>query len=208
MLKEYAVGFLLTEGVINDPDGIESIQIEKNKVSIITLSAEKIIFSKKTILSGCSGTLSAIDYSRLPSAPKGDIFTFARIHEAVSKLKSAGGEKNSGEIQYAGLFNAEKTISVAGDIGRDNAFDKVIGDATLKKNRKENCFAVVDGKISSEIIRKCLFAQIPVIVSTGPATSLAFDIALERDITLIGLVNFSDMTIYTGSKRIKAKENR
>lgn len=208
MLKEYAVGFLLTESMINGPDEIESIRVEKNKVSIITFNARKIIFSKRTVLSGCGGTSSAIDYSRLPSAPKGDIFTPERIDEAISELKSAAGERRGDDIHYAGLFDVERTISIAGDIGRDNAFDKIIGDAALRKINPENCFTAITGRISSEIVRKCLFARVPVIVATGAATSLAFDIALERDITLIGFADCHEMTIYTGEKRCKSEKSR
>ncbi|WOF15567.1 formate dehydrogenase accessory sulfurtransferase FdhD [Methanoplanus sp. FWC-SCC4] len=202
MLKEYATGFLVTESVVNNPDEIESVQVDGTKVSIITLNPRKIIFSKKTVLSGCGGTATVIDYSRLPFAPKGRIFGAKRIQDAVSEIKLSEEKKGAGEIQYAGIFSASDTIAIAGDIGRDNALDKSIGAAVLKKTPLNECFAVISGRISSEIVRKCLYAQIPVIVSRGAATSLAYDIGLERDMTLLGLVSASKMILYTGGHRI------
>ncbi len=206
MLKEYATGFLITESVVSDPDEIESIQVDGNKVSIITINPRKILFSKKTVLSGCGGAASVIDYSRLPFAPEGGVFTPERIHDAVSVLKSCKEHDKTGEIYFAGLFTATETIAVAGDIGRDNALDKAIGGAVLKKNPLTECFAAVSGRISSEMIRKCLYARIPVIVSGGETTSLACDIALERNMTLIGFVNFPKMIMYAGDHRIKGKQ--
>ncbi|MBN2735099.1 MAG: formate dehydrogenase accessory sulfurtransferase FdhD [Methanomicrobiaceae archaeon] len=203
MLKEYATGFLLTESVVSNPDEIESIQVEGTKVSIITQNPRKILFSKKTILSGCGGTASVIDYSTLPSAPHGEFFSAERIQEAVSVLRICIENDKTGEIHFAGLFTATDTVVIAGDIGRDNALDKTIGAAVLKNISLTGCFAAVSGRISSEIVRKCLYTQIPVVVSFGDTTSLAYDLGLETEMTIIGHVNPQGMIVYTGNHRIK-----
>lgn len=207
MLKEYATGFLLTESVVSNADEIESIQVEGNKVSIITLNPRKILFSKKTVLSGCGGTASVIDYSTLPSASDGGIFIPERIQDAVSLVKSCVKDDKTGEIHFAGLFTATDDIVIAGDIGRDNALDKAIGAAVLKNIPLTECFVAVSGRISSEMIRKCLFTRISVIVSGGEMTSLACDIAVESNLTLIGSVSPQKMIIYSGDHRIEGKQN-
>ncbi|MDE4907160.1 formate dehydrogenase accessory sulfurtransferase FdhD [Methanogenium marinum] len=207
MLKEYATGFLLTESVVSNADEIESIQVEGNKVSILTLNPRKILFSKKTVLSGCGGTASVIDYSTLPSASDGGIFTPERIQDAVSLVKSCVEDDKTGEIHFAGLFTATDDIVIAGDIGRDNALDKAIGAAVLKNISLTECFVAVSGRISSEMIRKCLFTRISIIVSGGETTSLACDIAVESNMTLIGSVSPQKMIIYSGDHRIEGKQN-
>lgn len=204
MLKEYAAGFLLTEGIVDNPGEIESVMIEGNKVSVITLNPRKMLFTKKTVLSGCGGTATVVDYSRLPSAPGGTVFSQRRISDAVSELASYAGKEKTGEIYYAGAFDASKTISVAGDIGRDNALDKAIGAAFLKGTSLPGCFAAVTGRISAEMVRKCLYAQVPVIVSGGTPTSLACEIASKTGVTIAGCVNHSGMNIYFGGHRIEA----
>ncbi|MDD4127809.1 MAG: formate dehydrogenase accessory sulfurtransferase FdhD, partial [Methanomicrobium sp.] len=55
MLSEYAAGYLFTEGIITDAGEIESVFEEGNRVSIITLNPRKMLFTKRTVLSGCGG---------------------------------------------------------------------------------------------------------------------------------------------------------
>ncbi|MDD1676498.1 MAG: formate dehydrogenase accessory sulfurtransferase FdhD, partial [Methanomicrobiales archaeon] len=58
------------------------------------------------------------------------------------------------------------------------------------------------GRISSEMVRKCLVANIPVIASRGATTSLAVDVAAKNGLCIIGFVRGSKMNIYTHPERI------
>ena len=55
MLKELAVGFLLTEGLIKSLDEIEALAERESSVEVITKNPQKLLFSKKSVLSGCGG---------------------------------------------------------------------------------------------------------------------------------------------------------
>ena len=59
-------GYLFTEQIIKGIDEIESIRIEKNRMSVITKNLFKVLGPKKTILSGCGGSTSYIDTEKLP----------------------------------------------------------------------------------------------------------------------------------------------
>lgn len=203
MLEEFAAGFLLTEGIVSSPEEIESVMVEGNKVSVITLNPRKTLFTKKTVLSGCGGTANIIDYSRLPSTPKGGIFSQQRLANAVSLIESYIRTENTGEIYYAGIFASTGNVAFAGDIGRDNALDKVLGAAFLKGTDFSGCFVVVTGRISSEMVRKCLYAQVPFIISSGIPTSLAYEIALKTNVTLVGGVGPLGMNVYSGEQRVE-----
>ncbi len=211
--KEFGAGFLLTEGIIADFSEIESIMVDGGKVSVMTTTPRKIIFSKKTVLSGCGGADTKVDYSRIPEAPAGVNVAASVIFNAVSQLKRSmersmerccddyvrdcgsgvncgnGDCVGNGGLEYAGVFGTDGiNVSFAADIRLDNAVDKAIGAAFLSGTNLSGCFIAVSGRVSSEIVRKCLFAQISLIASGGNVTSLAVDVALKRGLTLIGHV--------------------
>ena len=65
-LEDFVTGYLFTEQIIKSVDEIESIRIEKNRISVITKNLFKVLGPKKTILSGCGGATSFIDTEKLP----------------------------------------------------------------------------------------------------------------------------------------------
>ena len=65
-LEDFVTGYLYTEQIIKGVDEIESIKIEKNRMSVITKNLFKVLGPKKTILSGCGGSTSFIDTEKLP----------------------------------------------------------------------------------------------------------------------------------------------
>ncbi|MBP2132371.1 FdhD protein [Methanomicrobium sp. W14] len=202
MLKEYAAGFLLTEGIVKSPDEIESVLVEDNKISVLMQNPRKMLFSKKTVLSGCGGGATSLDYSRIPAAPKGKIFPPETIKKAAKEVYARKSPVKADSLFSAGIFSDGKTVCIAQDIGRDNALDKAVGDVFLEKISLPGCFAVVTGRISSETVRKCLYAQIPFAVSLGGVTSLACDAAQEKDMTVIYFDGGEVFSIFSGEKRV------
>ncbi len=60
------VGFLLTEGLIRRLDEIKALAVRETSVEVITTNPQRLLFSKKSGLSGCGGTTSFLDTRRLP----------------------------------------------------------------------------------------------------------------------------------------------
>jgi len=56
------------------------------------------------------------------------------------------------------------------------------------------------------MVRKCLVANIPVIVSRGATTTLAVDIAEKNGLTIVGFARGSKMNVYTHPMRILGLE--
>ena len=69
-------------------------------------------------------------------------------------------------------------------------------------------FIIVSGRISSEMARKCLTANIPIIVSRGATTTLAVEIAEKNGLTIVGFVRGVKMNIYTHRDRIKVTKEQ
>ncbi|WP_370575567.1 formate dehydrogenase accessory sulfurtransferase FdhD, partial [Methanomethylovorans sp.] len=93
-------------------------------------------------------------------------------------------------------------IKVIEDIGRHNALDRAIGYALEQDIDLSGTYVICSGRISSEMVRKCLVANIPLIVSRGATTTLAVDIAKARGLTVVGFVRGKKMNIYSRADRI------
>ena len=94
-------------------------------------------------------------------------------------------------------------IARSEDIGRHNALDRVIGYALRNNVDLSRTYAICSGRISSEMVRKCLIANIPIIISRGATTTLAIEIAAKTGLCVIGFVRSSKMNIYSHPERVQ-----
>jgi len=203
MLRELAVGFLLTEGLIRSLTEIEALAVRETSVEVITKNPQKLLFSKKSVLSGCGGTTSFLDTRRLPTIRSDLVVAPETIIASVKDLLSSPLHRLTGGIHGVGLVRGDGgVVSFVEDIGRHNALDRVIGYAALNEVETSSCFAVSTGRISSEMARKCLRAQIPLIVSRGATTSLAVELAEKGGVSIVGFVRAGRMNIYSHPERV------
>ena len=90
----------------------------------------------------------------------------------------------------------------AEDVGRHNAFDKVIGQALMKNLAMADKIALLSGRASFEMVLKAARAGIPIMSSVSAPTSLAVKLAYLQGITLIGFARGERLNIYTHPYRI------
>jgi FdhD protein len=196
-LEDFVTGYLFTEQIIKGPVEIESIKVEQNRVSVITKNLFKVLGPKKTILSGCGGSTSYIDVEKLPSIRSDFAVGPVQIRMMVKSVLESDLHVKTGGIHVVGLASAETVITRSEDIGRHNALDRVIGYGLRNNIDLSHAFVICSGRISSEMVRKCLIANIPLIVSRGATTTLAIEIAKKTGLCVIGFVRGTKMIIYT-----------
>jgi FdhD protein len=202
-LEDFVTGYLYTEQIIKGVDEIESIRIEKNRMSVITKNLFKVLGPKKTILSGCGGSTSFIDTEKLPKIKSGYTISTANIRDAAKAVLNSELHIRTGGIHIVALLDREKVIITSEDIGRHNALDRVIGYGLRNKIDLSKTWVIVSGRISSEMVRKCLIAGIPTIVSRGATTTLAVETAEKTGLTIIGFARSSKMVVYTHPHRVE-----
>ena len=202
-LEDFVTGYLFTEQIIKGIDEIESIRIEKNRLSVITKNLFKVLGPKKTILSGCGGSASFIDAEKLPKIHSDYSITTTDIGNSVKAVLNSDLHRVTGGIHIVALLDREKVLAVSEDIGRHNALDRVIGFGLRNGIDLSRTYVIVSGRISSEMVRKCLVANIPIIVSRGATTTLAVDIAEKTGLTVVGFARGGKMVVYTNSPRIQ-----
>jgi FdhD protein len=199
-LEEFVIGFLFTEQIIRSLQEIESIRREKNSFSVLTTNPFRVLGQKKIILSGCGGSSSFLDARRLPKIASSLVVAPDALRSALQEITGSGPER---PVTYrVGLVPPEGAPQWSEDIGRHNALDKVIGVALKHHLPLTESFVVSSGSISSEMVRKCLVAGIPLIASWG-ATTLAIEIAEKTGLCLVGIAAGDTLHIYTHSEHIQ-----
>lgn len=201
-LEDFVTGYLFTEQIIKNINEIESIRIEKNRMSVITKNLFKVLGPKKTILSGCGGSVSFIDTEKLPKIRSVYSITTQDIQTAAKEVLDSELHVKTGGIHIVALLDGATVLTVSEDIGRHNALDRVIGYALRNNADLSKTWVLVSGRISSEMVRKCLIAGIPIIVSRGATTTLAVETAEKTGLTVVGFARSSKMVVYTHVQRV------
>lgn len=214
-LEEFVTGFLYTEKIISKLEDLESLRIEtqakgkedKNvtgiSASVLTKNPFSIMLSGKTVLSGCGGDASYLDTDRLPKIRSDLVIDPSTITNMMKETLVSELHARTGGIHIVGLFGPEGRVCIMEDIGRHNALDKAIGYGLKHEVDFSRTIVASSGRLSSEMIRKCLIANIPIIASRGATTTLAIRLGEQSGLTILGFVRGQKMNIYTGTERIR-----
>jgi FdhD protein len=138
-----------------------------------------------------SATTPAIDLSLLLGLPR-------RMREGQAKFGDTGG------IHAAALFDfSGRLITLAEDVGRHNAFDKLVGEALLQNRLPLTRHVVLlSGRASFELVQKALRAGVSMLAAIGAPSSLAVNLAATSGLTLIGFLRHDHCNVYTGAERL------
>ena len=214
-IKEYQdahiVGFLLSEAVISTLDDIKSLKISEDGLSVyveadISNIAYENLFKQKTLTSGCcvgvtgnaEKTFDCAFISTQYSLKSSEILTYMSEFNKSSKLFD-----DTGCVHKARIVLKDGTFFEAEDIGRHNAIDKVIGLVTLERKNLKESILYVTGRLSNEMVVKCVMHKIPIVVSKAAVTFEGIKAANEHGVTLIGFAREHRMNVYTHSGRVK-----
>lgn len=205
-LKELTVGFLYSEGFIDNLDKIENLYIDEEKGLAHVYLKEKNEFvekfqGKRTITSGCGkGTLfyNVIDSFKSKKIEKPLDIKIEEIRDLMRKFnKNSELFLNTGGVHSCALCSRSDILIFEEDIGRHNALDKILGRAFIEGIDLSDKLVLTSGRISSEILIKIAKRAIPLIVSRSAPTSLAVELARELNIAVVGFTRGEKMNIYS-----------
>ncbi len=135
--------------------------------------------------------------------------TWHRIHlGAILGLKDLFEARQTifpltGSTHSASVFDVNSNLlAFAEDIGRHNAFDKVIGKLVLEGATQHAFLAIVSSRLSFEMLQKAAVLGLEILAGLSAPTSMAVSMAERLNITLIGFLREDSMSIYSHPERI------
>jgi FdhD protein len=218
---ELAAGFLLTEGVVETAEQIRTLRYcvaedETQEFNVLNAdlaagapgrAAGERSFTTTSSCGLCGKT--SIDTVRTRTTydvSGGEVsITPAMLASLPDRLRAAQRVfEHTGGLHAAGLFTADgELVCLREDVGRHNAFDKVIGWAALEGRLPLRGHVILaSGRASFELTQKALMAGIPVLASVSAPSSLAVELAEESGMTLVGFLRGQTMNVYAGEHRV------
>jgi len=213
-IKELAVGFLLSEGLLRHSSSIRKLYVDEQETTVhIDLddlpSNLSALFERRTISSGCGKGITFTNY-RMPSdrriEVKGHLLSLDDIRRLLTTFRNISSlYLETGGVHSAALSDGRDILFFSEDIGRHNAVDKLIGKAFLKSVSVENKILFTSGRVTSEIITKAGRNRFPVVISRAAPSCMAISYAEDMGITLVGFARGDRMNIYSWPNRIKTQ---
>ena len=199
-LEDFAVGFALAERIVTAPDEIARIDIRYGARGIgIDLRLEQEhsarLAERRRALPGQSGCgicgISTIEEAlpQLAVLSSGPRLSHGAVFAALKRLPELQVlNRATGAVHAAAFCRSDGTISaVREDVGRHNAFDKLIGHLARGRQDFAAGFALLTSRCSYELVQKAVLARIAALVTVSAPTELAVEIARASNLTLIAL---------------------
>ncbi len=200
-LKEFAVGYLMGEGLADSLENIKKINIDGNKISVEIDLADFDIRRDMVMSSDCfGGWRSKIEFVK---EVKSDyIVSKDQILDAFERLrKESKVWKETGGTHIASIVTEDDFIPIE-DVSRHVAIDKVMGAAILKKINLSRSFIACSGRMPSDMVMKVARVGIPILTSKAAPTASGFVAGEKSGITIVGFVRGGRFNLYTHHNRI------
>src|SRR4051812_1005751 len=205
--EELALGFLYGEGLIDGPRragltedfAVNTIEVEGPLAH--DPGARRFYTTSSCGVCG-KGALEEVAVHAAPAAP-GPVIDRALLAAPPGGLRRPRFERPGG-LHARGLSAPDGGLLVAReDVGRHNAMDKVVGRALLDGRLPlHGHILCVSGRLSFELVQKAAVAGAPILVGVGAPTSLAIELAADRNMTLAGFARGDHVNVYSGAERV------
>jgi FdhD protein len=208
-LHEFALGFSLSEGIINNVSEMYDFELTASDKGIevrLEISSERMMLLKshRRNLTGRTGCglcgseslekairpIKGVTPQALPSA--------SIIQRALSQLnENQQLQTLTGAVHGAAWCNDAGDIRLLReDVGRHNALDKLIGALATQKINANSGFVLISSRASYEMVQKATIMNIATLVAVSAPTVLAITLANTANLNLIGFARPGRYSIY------------
>lgn len=181
-LRELAIGFLVSEGLIKKGQVRVNVKGDLITVESVDLQCKLISSTFKVRSSGSPGLFGLAD--NLPIVSAKETFTIDECQHALSYLETEWYLKTKA-YHTAALVSKNGLVVRAYDVGRHNAIDKVIGMGIEANLDFDTIFLLISGRISEGMVTKCARAGIPLLVSKAAILDCAIPRCEETGLSAI-----------------------
>jgi FdhD protein len=214
-LRDFAVGFSLSESIVRSPDEISSLDIVdledgiELRMWLAPVRAERVNERRRHIAgpTGCGlcGIESIAEAVR-PAATvsRGQSFAPGEIMAAIASISPLQGINIETRAVHAAAFwiPARGIVALREDVGRHNALDKLAGAVAQAKIPACDGMVLLTSRVSVEMVQKAATMGAPLIVAVSAPTALAVQTAERCGITLVAIARADGFEVFTHSERI------
>jgi FdhD protein len=220
-LEDFALGFSLTEELIQSPEDLEHLEIVRYSRGVeiqatVSPRCAAVIAERTRRLTGRTGCgicgADGVDavLKTIHTVAAGGRVTVSALGRALESLTSSQPlNAASGAVHAAAWARADGRLElVREDVGRHNALDKLVGAAIGARLDAASGFVLVTSRASFEMVQKSAVLGVPLLAAISGPTGLAVRVARESGVTLVGFARGDRFTAYTHPERLVGGEAR
>lgn len=199
-LTDFVTGFALTERLVERAAAILDVYVHATlggdvvRVTLEESCADRLLDRVRHRVSDSSCGLCGIENLEqalrpLPRVAAVSVAGDAAVFRALAALRERQPlNRATGAVHAAASCSATgEVLLVREDVGRHNAFDKLIGAMARGGIGWDGGFALLSSRCSYELVEKAALADCPLLVTISAATDLAIARAREAGVRLIML---------------------
>ena len=199
-LKEFTVGYLFNENMVNTMEAIKKIEVDGTQ--IYAEIDDTLLKTNETVLCSDSagGWRSKIKHvTPVESDFQVDV---KELIERIEELKdNAEIWQATGGTHVAGIVYKDQFI-VKEDVSRHVAVDKVIGYGLLNDFDLSQSYVIYSGRMPADMVIKMTRAGVPILASNAAPANSGYNIAKKGNITLVGFLRGQRCNIYNNQNRV------
>jgi FdhD protein len=216
-LRDFAIGFSLSEGIVRSADEIESLDIVELEDGIelrmwLASSKAEHLSERRRHIAGPTGCgicgIDSIAEAIRPAAvvAKGRTFAPREIMAAMASIAPLQAINIVTRAMHAAAFStpARGIVALREDVGRHNALDKLAGALAQDKVLASEGMVLLTSRVSVEMVQKTAAIGAPLMVAVSAPTALAVRMADAAGITLAAIARADGFEIFTHAERITA----
>jgi FdhD protein len=205
-----AIGYLLNQNMLASDDEITGIDYDDDLDVVVVRTARQTDFEqklkKKVRTSGCAqGTvfgdiMESFEQAALPDDAKLHTSWLYALTKKINTTPSL--YLTAGAIHGCVLALKDQPLVYMEDVGRHNAVDKIAGHMFIHKISPKDKIFYTTGRLTSEMVIKCVHMGIPILVSRSGFTAWGVELARQVGLTLIGRARGKRFTVLSGADRL------
>jgi FdhD protein len=217
-LRDFAVGFSLSEGIVQSPDDIHALDIVELDDGIelrmwLSPAQAELVNARRRQIAGPTGCgicgIESIAEAVRPAAivPHGRNFSPAEIMKAMAAIPPLQKINTETRAAHAAAFwtPANGIVALREDVGRHNALDKLAGALAQRNVDASQGMVLLTSRVSVEMVQKTAAIGAPLISAVSAPTALAVRMADTAGITLCAIARSDGFEVFTHPGRIIAE---
>jgi FdhD protein len=219
-LQDFAVGFSLSEGIVQSPEEIVSLDIVELDDGIelrmwLASSRAERVNERRRHIAGPTGCgicgIESIAEAVRPAAivAEGRVFSPHEIMAAMASMTVLQQINIQTRAVHAAAFwtPAHGLVALREDVGRHNALDKLAGALAQERVCASEGIVLLTSRVSVEMVQKTATIGAPLMVAVSAPTALAVRTADAAGITLAAIARADGFEIFTHPQRIAVTQH-